>query len=119
MPDRAGVEVADPHHDATEHDQGGRGEAELLRPEQGGDDDVSAGLHLAVGLDDDSVSQAVQNQGLLGLGEAQLPGDSGVLDRGLRAGAGAAVVAADEDHVAMRLRHSRRRRCRRPPRPPV
>jgi hypothetical protein len=33
--DRAGVQVADPHHDAARHDQRGGGEAELLGAEQG------------------------------------------------------------------------------------
>ena len=35
--------------------------------------DVAAGLQLAVGLDDDPVAQAVEQQGLLGLGQAELP----------------------------------------------
>ena len=78
---RAGVEVADPHHDAARHDQRGGGEAELLGPEQGADDHVAAGLQLAVHLDHDAVAQPVEHQGLLGLGQAELPGDPGVLDR--------------------------------------
>ena len=81
---RAGVEVADPHHDAARHHQRGGGEAELLGPEQGADDDVAPGLHLPVDLDHDPVPQAVDHQGLLGLGQAQLPGDPGVLERGER-----------------------------------
>ena len=36
--DRAGVEVADPHHDAARHHQRRGGEAELLGAEQRGDD---------------------------------------------------------------------------------
>src|SRR5690606_6791613 len=39
--------------------------------------------------------------------QAQLPGGAGVLERGQRAGAGAAVVAGDEHHVRVRLRHAR------------
>ena len=53
----------------------------------------SAGLQLAVGLDDDAAAQIVEHQHLLRFGQAQLPGDAGMLDRGQRAGAGAAVVA--------------------------
>ena len=105
--DRAGVEVADPHHDAAHDDQRRGGEAVLLGAQQGGDHDVAAGLHLAVGLDDDPVAELVQDERLLGLGQAQLPGDAGVLERGQRAGAGAAVVAADQDDVAVRLGHAR------------
>ena len=49
-PDRAGVEVADAHHDAAQRDQRrGRG-ADLLGAEQRGDHDVAAGAHPAVGL---------------------------------------------------------------------
>ena len=100
---RAGVEVADPHHDAARDDQRRRREAELLGAEQRGDDDVAAGLELAVGLDDDPVAQAVEQQRLLGLGEAELPGTAGVLERGQRRRAGAAVVAGDQHDVRVRL----------------
>jgi hypothetical protein len=72
--DRAGVEVADAHHDAARHHQRRGREAELLGAEQRGDDDVAAGLELAVGLHDDPVAQAVEQQRLLGLGQAELPG---------------------------------------------
>ena len=65
--------MADPHHDAARHHERGGGEAELLGAEQGGDDDVAAGLQLAVGLHDDAVAQAVEQQRLLGLGQAELP----------------------------------------------
>ena len=71
--DRARVEVADAHHHAARHDERRGGEAELLGAEQRGDDDVAAGLQLAVGLHDDAVAQAVEQQRLLGLGEAELP----------------------------------------------
>ena len=40
---------------------------------------------------------------LLGLGEAEFPGDAGVLQGGQGAGAGAAVVAGDEDDIAVGL----------------
>ena len=71
--DRAGVEVADAHHDAAGDHQRRGGEAELLGAEQRGDDDVAAGLELAVDLHDDPVAQAVEQQRLLGLGQAELP----------------------------------------------
>ena len=89
--DRAGVEVADAHHHAAAHDERRGGEAELLGAEQRGDDDVAAGLQLAVDLHDDAVAQAVEQQRLLRLGEAELPRRAGVLER----------------------RERRRRRCRR------
>ena len=85
------------------HDQRRGREAELLGTEQRGDDDVATGLELTVGLDDDAVAQAVEQQRLLGLGEAELPRRTRVLERGQRRGAGAAVVAGDQDHVGVRL----------------
>ena len=95
--------MADPHHHAAGDDQRRGGEAELLGAEQGGDDDVAAGLHLPVDLHDDPVAQAVEQQRLLRLGQAQLPRRAGVLERGQRRGAGAAVVAGDQDDVGVRL----------------
>ncbi len=70
---RAGVQVADAHHDAAHHHQRRRGEAELLGAEQRADHDVAAGLHLAVHLHDDAVAQLVQHQHLLRLGQARAP----------------------------------------------
>ncbi len=104
--DRAGVEVALAHHHAAQRDQRRGGEAELLGAEQGGDDHVAAGLHLAVHLEADTAAQIVQHQHLLGLGEAELPGRAGVLDGAERRGAGAAVVAADQDEVGVGLGHA-------------
>ena len=74
--DRAGVEVADPHHDAAADDQRGGGEAVLLGAEQGGDHHVPAGLELAVHLHHDAVAEPVAHQGLLGLGQPELPRDA-------------------------------------------
>ena len=54
--DRAGVEVAHAHHDAAGHHQGRGREPELLGAEQRGDHDVTAGLELAVDLNDDAVA---------------------------------------------------------------
>ena len=51
-------------------------EAELLGAEQRGDDDVAAGLQLAVDLDDDAAAQVVEHQRLVRLGEAELPRDA-------------------------------------------
>ena len=109
--DRAGVEVADPHHHAARHDERGGGEAELLGAEQGGDHHVAPGLHLPVGLHHDAVPQAVEEQRLLRLGQAQLPRRAGVLQRRERRRPGAAVVARDEHDVGVGLRHAGRHRA--------
>ncbi len=50
----------------------------------------------------------LRHQGLLRLGQAEFPRQAGVLDGGERAGAGAAVVAADEHHVGPALGHAGR-----------
>src|SRR3990172_3725066 len=68
--DRAGVQVADAHHDATHDDEGRGGEAELLGAEEGRDHDVPSRLQLAVRLDDDAVAQVVDDERLLGLRQA-------------------------------------------------
>ena len=78
---RAGVEMADAHHDATAHHKRCSGKAELFGAEQCRDDDVATGLHLAVGLHHDAVAQTVQQERLLGFGEAQFPRGAGVLQR--------------------------------------
>ena len=109
--DRAGVQVADAHHDAARGDQRRGGEAEFLGAQQRRDRDVAAGLQLAVGLDRDAAAQIVQHQRLVRLGQAQLPGHAGVLDGGQRRGAGAAVVAADQHHVGVGLGHAGRDRA--------
>ena len=101
--DRAGVEMALAHHDAAGGDQRRRGEAELVGAEQRADDDVAAGAHAAVDLHRDAAAQAVRDQRLVGLGEADLPRRAGMLDRGQRRGAGAALEAGDGDVVGARL----------------
>ena len=102
-PDRTGVQVADPHHHAAGDDQWGGGEAELVTTQQCGDHHVAARLELAVHLHHDPVPQVVQEQGLLGLCQSQLPGRPGVLDGGERRGTGSAIMAGDKDHVRMGL----------------
>src|SRR5215213_3011260 len=82
--DRAGVEMTDPHHDAAADDERGRREPELLAAEQRRNHDVATGLQLAVDLDDDPVTQPVEEQRLLRLGQAELPGRARVLQAGQR-----------------------------------
>ncbi len=103
---RAGVEVTHPHHHAPgDHQRRGR-EAELLRAQQRADDDIPTGLELAVHLDDDPVAQAVEQQRLLSLGQPQLPGCAGVLERGQRGGTGTTVMPGDQDDIGVGLGHS-------------
>ena len=101
--DRAGVEVALAHHDAAGGDQRRGRHAELVGAEQRADDDVTAGAEAAVDLHRDAAAERVRDERLVGLGEADLPGAAGMLDRGQRRGAGAALVAGDGDVVGTRL----------------
>ena len=105
-PDGARVQVTDAHHDAAHRDQRGGGETEFVGAEQRPDDDIAAGLHLTVDLDRDPGSQVVHEQRLLGLGKADLPRHAGALHRGLRRGAGAAVVAGDRHVVGIGFGHA-------------
>ena len=100
---RTGVQVAFAHHDAAHGDQRHGGEAELFGAQQRGNHHVAARLQLAVGLHFDAAAQIVQQQHLLGFGQAQFPRQSGVLDGAQGRSAGASAVAGDEHHVGMRL----------------
>ena len=108
---RAGVQVALAHHDAALGHQRRGGEAELVGAQQRTDHDVAAGLHLAVGLHADAAAQAVEHQGLLRLGQAQLPGRAGVLDAAPGRRARAAVMAGDHHMVGLALGHAGRDRA--------
>ena len=59
-PDRAGVALALPHHDAAHRDQRRRADPELLRPEHRRDDDVPPGPQAPVGPQDHPVAQVVR-----------------------------------------------------------
>ena len=78
------------------------GEAEFIGAQQRADDDVAAGLHLAVDLDRDASAQ-LEHERLLRFGEAELPRRARVLidDHG----DGAAVMARDRDVVGLRFRN--------------
>ena len=65
-------------------------------------------MQLAVGLHADAAAQIVDHKHLLGFRQAKFPGDAGVLDRRQRRSARAAVMAADQNDIGMRLGHSGR-----------
>ena len=82
-PDRAGVQVADAHHDAAGRDQRRGREADLVGAEERGDDHVAAGLHpRRRSAARRAQRRPVADERLLRLGEPDLPGDPG--DRGSR-----------------------------------
>ena len=102
-PHRAGVQVALAHQDATQRDERARGDPPLLGPQEGRDRDVTAGAEETVRLEDDPVTQVVLHEDLVGLGEAELPGQARVLDRGEGRGTRAARLSRDQDDVRVRL----------------
>jgi hypothetical protein len=101
--DRARVEVALSHHDAARCDERGGGEAELLGAEERAKRDVAAGGELTVHLKARATAQAVHDEHLVRLGQAELPGNASVVDRRERRSAGSARIAADEDQIGVRL----------------
>ena len=107
-PDRARVEVARAHHQAALGDEQRRAERELVRAEQRRDDDVAPGLEAAVDPHAHPPAEAVRDECLLRLCEPELPRRAGVLDRGQRARARAAVRARDVDDVRAGLRDAGR-----------
>jgi hypothetical protein len=109
--DRAGVRMALADHDAAHRDQRERADAEFLGAEDRGDDDVAPGLEPAIGAQLHAAAQAVESQRLVDFGQAHFPRRAGIFDRSLRARAGAADMAGDEDHVGMRLGDARRDRA--------
>src|SRR6185312_8535081 len=100
------IQVAFAQHDATQCDERSGGETVFFRAEQCGDDHVTSGLQLTVGLYADAAAQVVHQQDLLRLSEPKLPWTACVLDRTQGRSTRAAAVAADEHNIGMRLRHS-------------
>ena len=72
------------------------------------DDDVAAGAQPAVGAERDAVAEVVEHENLLGFGDADFPGEAGVLDRAEREAPVPPIVAGDEDDVGIRFGHARR-----------
>ena len=68
--------MALPHHDAAFDDQRRGREAEFFRAQQRRDDDITSGLHLAVGFDADAAAQIVEHQRLMRFGQAPVPRES-------------------------------------------
>jgi hypothetical protein len=77
---RTGVQVTLAHHDATHGNEGRCREAELFRPEQCSDHNVAARLQLSICLHLNARAQIVEQQNLLRLREAKLPGKPCMLD---------------------------------------
>src|SRR3954470_893717 len=102
--DRARVQVALAHHDAAHRDERSGSESKFFGAEKRGDGYVASGLQLAVGLDADAAAKVVKQQNLLCFCQAEVPGNSGVLDGAEGRCAGASGIAANQDHIGVCLR---------------
>lgn len=94
------------HHYATHCDERSGGKAPLLGTEQASHGDISPSSKLAVSLDNDTTTQVVQDERLVGLGETELPGETSVLDTSPSGSASATIVARDQDVVSLGLGHT-------------
>ena len=101
--DRAGVFLADAHHQAADRDQWCGGEAVFFGAEKCGDRDIATGLELTVGFEHHAAAEVVEEEDLVGFGKAQLPWSAGIVDRRRWRGTSAAVVTGDEDHIRVGL----------------
>ena len=92
---RAGIEMAFAHHDTARRNQGRCGKAKLIGTQQGRHRHVAARAKTAIGLNGNTAAQAIEQQGLLGLGQADFPGRAGMGQGGERRGPGAAFKAGN------------------------
>jgi hypothetical protein len=109
--DRAGVEVADAHHDAAETTSGA-----VAKPYSSGAEQRAMTTSRPV-LSWPSTCTTIRSRRPLSSSvccvsaRPELPRRAGVLERGQGRGAGAAVVAGDEHDVGVRLGHAGRDRA--------
>ena len=96
---RAGIQVADSHHHTAHRYQRRSGKAEFLCSQKGGDSHVSSAHELTVCLNHHTASQTIHQQGLMGLCQSQLPGQSCVVDGAFRSCAGTSVISGDQDNL--------------------
>ncbi|GKT49344.1 uncharacterized protein ColSpa_09525 [Colletotrichum spaethianum] len=100
---RARVQVTLAHEDAAHGDERSGSEAPFLSTEQASHGDVTTSAELAVSLDNNTATEVVQDQSLVGLGKTELPGETGVLDTGPAGGAGTTIVTRDQDVIGLGL----------------
>ena len=96
-----------PHEDAAFHHQRSGGDTPFFRTQQGGNGQVPASLELPVGLQDDPAAQFVPDEGLVGFGKTEFPGEAGMFDGADGRCARAAVESRNQDHIGLGLGHAR------------
>ena len=83
-----------------------RAKTKTLRTQDGGFHHIEAGLHAAICLQPHLAAQTIAAQGLLYLGNSQLPGRTGIPDRGQRARRRTPVVTRNGDQIRVGLCHT-------------
>src|SRR5690606_2672980 len=87
-------------------DQWCGGEAKLVRAQQSSDDHIRSGTQLAIALKHHTRAQIVGHQHLMSLGDAQLPGETSVLDASPAGGASATIVTRNGDVFRLAFSHT-------------
>jgi hypothetical protein len=94
------------HHNAAHGDQRGCGKAPFLSTKQTSNSNITTSTDLAIGLNDYTATQVVEDKGLMGLSKTQFPGQSGVFDAGPSRGTSTTIVTRDQDVIGLGLGHS-------------
>ena len=95
-------------HDAAHADHQRRPEGEFLGAQQGSHEHVTPGAQQTVGLEGHPPAHAAGHQRLMRLGQTGFPRQAHIVDGGMRAGTGAAVMAGDDHAVRTGLGHTHR-----------
>ena len=106
-PDRAGIQVALPHHDTPESNERCGAETKLFGTQHGGQHDIATGLEAAIGLQHHATPQIVHHQRLVGLRNSQFPGQPRMFDAGQRRGPRATCCAGNQNVIGKTLRDAR------------
>ena len=99
--DGTGVFVTDTRHDTALGNHRAGAKAVFVGPQHRRHHHIATGGDPAVGAQADAVADAVDQQGLVGFGQADFPRQTNRFDAAQRAGAGAAAVAADVDDIGI------------------
>ena len=103
---RAGVRLALPHHDAAHRDQSGGTDAIFFRTHHGRHHDIAARAQPAISAQCHPFTQIVHGQNLMRLGQTHFPRQAGKFDRRRWRSARAAIMAGDQNHIGLSLRHA-------------
>ena len=93
------------HHDAPERNQRRSRKADLLCTQQSRNHHIPARLDSTISLQNYPAAQIIHHQCLMGLGNAQFPWQTRMLNTGQRRRTGAAAISRDQNVIGMRFGH--------------